>query len=78
MSTKKFNDSGKIYRFKVMQFDVWEQWGVPRPGAERPFGNPSATAKACHLPHRGRQGEFRACGRGERIPTPVTSVTGSE
>ena len=21
---------------------------------------------------------FRACGRGERIPTPVTSVTGSE
>ena len=30
MSTKKFNDSGKIYRFKVMQFDVWEQWGVPR------------------------------------------------
>ena len=57
MSTKKFNDSGKIYRFKVMQFDVWEQWGVPRPGAERPFGNPSVTAKACHLPHRGRQGD---------------------
>ena len=28
MSTKKFNDSGKIYRFKVMQFDVWEQWGA--------------------------------------------------
>ena len=78
MSTKKFNDSGKIYRFKVMQFDVWEQWGVPCPGAERPFGNPSVTAKACHLPHRGRQVEFRACGRGERLPTPVTSVTGSE
>ena len=27
---------------------------------------------------QGRQGVFRACGRGERIPTPVTSVTGSE
>ena len=78
MSTKKFNDSGKIYRFKVMQLDVWEQWGVPRPGAERSFDNPSVTARACHLPHRGRQGAFRACGRGERIPTPVTSVTGSE
>ena len=37
MSTKKFNDSGKIYRFKVMQFDVWEQWGVPRPGAGNGF-----------------------------------------
>ena len=23
-------------------------------------------------------GGFRACGRGERIPPPVTSVTGSE
>ena len=23
-------------------------------------------------------GDFRACGRGRRIPTPVTSVTGSE
>ena len=52
MSTKKFNDSGKIYRFKVMQFDVWEQWGVPRPGAERPFDNPSVTAGGKGCDHR--------------------------
>ena len=52
MSTKKFNDSGKIYRFKVMQFDVWEQWGVPRPGAERPFVSPSVTAGGKGCDHR--------------------------
>ena len=34
-------------------------------GAECPFGQSAARV-------------FRACGRGERIPTPVTSVTGSE
>ena len=55
MSTKKFNDSGKIYRFKVMQFDVWEQWGVPRPGAERPFGNSSVTAGGKGYDHRQQQ-----------------------
>ena len=30
MSTRKFNDSGKIYRFKVMQFDVRRRRGAPR------------------------------------------------
>ena len=60
MSTKKFNDSGKIYRFKVMQFDVWEQWGVPRPGAERPFGNPSLT--------EGGKGSSAPAGAGNGFP----------
>ena len=55
MSTKKFNDSGKIYRFKVMQFDIWEQRVVPRPGAERPTGNPSVTAGGKERDHRQQQ-----------------------
>ena len=60
MSTKKFNDSGKIYRFKVMQFDVWEQWGVPSPGAERPFGNPPVT--------EGGKGSSAPAGAGNGFP----------
>ena len=36
-----------------------------------PYGRDVEDAVPCGM-------GFRACGRGERIPTPVTSVTGSE
>ena len=57
-------------------------WRVGRRRDEviAPYGHSMIVPRITHMASADvrRGGGFRACGRGERIPTPMTSVTGSE
>ena len=68
MSTKKFNDSGKIYRFKVMQFDVWEQWGVRAPARNALLAIPPSQRRRATSITEGGKGSSAPAGAGNGFP----------